>query len=216
MEMNTRLQVEHPITEMVSGLDLVEEQINIAEGKPLPPYDFTKDFKGWAMEARICAEDASRDFLPTPGPIIHLRTPSGPYVRTDTGIYAGSEITPDFDPMIAKVIAWGPTRDKARRRLDRALMEFTIKGLTTNTMFLRQILAYKPFVDGIYDTGLIAKYFKRSPVWYRDEHRQVALLGAAIFNFEKEKKLISQISVKANDKGRHISGWRAKSPIRSV
>jgi len=216
MEMNTRLQVEHPITEMVTGLDLVAEQIAIAEGNHLPDYNFTKDFYGWAMEARICAEDASRDFLPTPGPVIHLRVPSGPYIRTDTGIYAGSEVTADYDPMIAKVIAWGPTRDIARRRLDRALMEFTIKGCTTNNMFLRQILAFKPFVDGVYDTSVISKYFKRSPIWYRKEHKVVALLGAAIFNFEKEKKLMSQISVKAKDKDRHASRWRQTPPFMSL
>jgi acetyl-CoA carboxylase biotin carboxylase subunit len=216
MEMNTRLQVEHPITELVSGLDLVEEQIKVAQGLQIDPYDFTRDFRGWAMEARICAEDPSRDFVPTPGKVTHMRVPGGPYVRTDTGIYAGSEITPDYDPMIAKLIAWGPDRDIARRRLDRALMEFTLKGCTTNTMFLRQILAFAPFVDGVYDTGLIAKYVKESPQWYRDEHRVVALLGAAIFNFEKEKRLNSQISVKARNSGpNQASRWKTTKPCQS-
>ncbi len=216
MEMNTRLQVEHPITEMVSGLDLVEEQIKVAEGMKLAPYDFTKNFNGWAMEARICAEDPSRDFVPTPGKVTHMRVPGGPYVRTDTGIYAGSEITPDYDPMIAKLISWGPTRDIARRRLDRALMEFTLKGCTTNTMFLRQILAYEPFVAGNYDTGLIANYVNDAPAWYRDEHRIVALLGAAIFNFEKEKRLISQISVKARKSApNQATRWKSTKPCQT-
>lgn len=216
MEMNTRLQVEHPVTEMVSGLDLVEQQIKVAEGYVLEDYDFTRDFRGWAMEARVCAEDPSRDFVPTPGHVTHMRMPGGPYVRCDTGIYAGSSITPDYDPMIAKLIAWGPTRDVARRRLDRALMEFTLKGCTTNTMFLRQILAFKPFVEGIYDTSIIGKFIKKSPVWYKDEHRVVALLGAAIFNFEKEKRLISQISVKSRDKAPNQSSrWRATRPTQS-
>jgi acetyl-CoA carboxylase biotin carboxylase subunit len=217
MEMNTRLQVEHPITEMVSGLDLVAEQITIAEGKELAPYDFIKDFNGWAMEARICAEDPIRDFMPTPGPVNHLRLPSGPYTRTDTGIYPGSAITADYDPMIAKVIAWGPTRDIARRRLDRSLMEFAMKGCTTNTMFLRQILAYKPFVEGTYDTGIIPKYLKKSPLWYREEHKKVALIAAAIFNFEKEKKWLSQISVNSNDKSSlNPSRWRSTSAHRQL
>lgn len=215
MEMNTRLQVEHPVTEMVTGLDLVAEQIAIAEGEQLSPVDYTKVFQGWAMEARVCAEDPSRDFVPTPGKVTHLRVPGGPYTRTDTGVYAGSEITPDYDPMIAKLIAWGPTRDSARRRLDRALMEFTLKGCTTNTMFLRQMLSYKPFVDGIYDTGLIAKYFKRQPNWYKDEHRTVALLGAAIFNFEKEKRLISQISVNTKNPHQQMSRWKSTKPYQS-
>jgi acetyl-CoA carboxylase biotin carboxylase subunit len=217
MEMNTRLQVEHPITEMVSGLDLVAEQIAIAEGRALADYDFIKNFQGWAMEARICAEDPLRDFLPTPGPVNHLRLPAGPYTRTDTGIYPGSAITADYDPMIAKVIAWGPTRDIARQRLDRSLMEFVMKGCTTNNMFLRQILAYKPFVEGVYDTGIIPKYFKKAPLWYRDEHKVVALIGAAIFNFEKEKKLLSQISVNSKDKpGTHISRWRSMNAHRHL
>ncbi len=98
MEMNTRLQVEHPITEMVSGLDLVAEQIAIAEGKELGSYDFIKDFNGWAMEARICAEDPTRDFMPTPGPVNHLRLPSGPYTRTDTGIYPDQLLPPIMIP----------------------------------------------------------------------------------------------------------------------
>ncbi|MCA9508878.1 MAG: acetyl-CoA carboxylase biotin carboxylase subunit [Myxococcales bacterium] len=215
MEMNTRLQVEHPITEMVSGLDLVAEQIDIAEGKELSGYDFIKNFNGWAMEARVCAEDPARDFVPTPGPVNHLRVPGGPYTRTDSGIYAGSEITPDYDPMIAKLVAWGPNRDIARRRLDRALMEFALKGCTTNTMFLRQILAFEPFIDGSYDTSVIAKYFKETPTWYHNEHKIVALLGAAIFSFEKEKKLSSQISIgKKNNPEASISKWRTTNPYK--
>jgi acetyl-CoA carboxylase biotin carboxylase subunit len=210
MEMNTRLQVEHPITEMVTGLDLVAEQIAIADGKRLPDYDFIKNFNGWAMEARICAEDPARDFLPTPGPINHLRVPGGPYTRTDTGIYAGSRITPDYDPMIAKVISWGPNRDIARRRLDRALMEFTLKGCTTNTMFLRQILQFEPFVGGEYDTSLIERYLKESPAWYGEEHRLVALLGAAVFCFEKEKKNISPVKVGTGASTTQISPWRRR------
>lgn len=217
MEMNTRLQVEHPITELVTGLDLVEEQIKIAEGQVLPKYNFTKNFRGWAMEARVCAEDPSRDFVPTPGKVNYLRMPGGPYVRTDTGIYAGSEITPDYDPMIAKLIAWGPTRDSARRRLDRALMEFTLKGCTTNTMFLRQLLGYQPYIEGVYDTGIISKYLSDAPPWYKEEHKIVAILGAAIFNFEKEKKLISQISVNnGRPQARQLSKWRNGTPHRSI
>lgn len=216
MEMNTRLQVEHPITEMVTGLDLVEQQILIAEGNKLDLPDCTKSFKGWAMEARVCAEDPKRDFLPTPGPVNYLRTPAGPYIRTDTGIYAGCTITPDYDPMIAKVISWGHNRDVARRRLDRALMEFALKGCTTNTMFLRQLLSYKPFIDGVYDTSLIENYLKKSPVWYKDEHKIVALIGAAIFNFEKEKSLLSQTKVsESKDKNNKISLWRSNRLINS-
>lgn len=216
MEMNTRLQVEHPVTEMVTGLDLVAEQIAIAEGEKLSCTDFTKEFRGFAMEARICAEDPERDFVPTPGDITHLRAPGGPYVRIDTGVYGGSAITPDYDPMVAKLIAWGPTRESARRRLDRALMEFIIKGCTTNTMFLRQILAFKPFVEGVYDTSLILQFFKKKPNWYKEEHKTVALLAAAIFNFEKEKRLFSQVSVSSKPSlQKQTSLWKNTPASRS-
>jgi acetyl-CoA carboxylase biotin carboxylase subunit len=216
MEMNTRLQVEHPITEMVTGLDLVEEQIRIAQGEKLKPKDYSTEFFGWAMEARLCAEDPNRDFVPTPGKVTYVRFPGGPYTRIDTSIYPGSCITPDYDPMIAKIIAYGPTRDMARRRLDRSLMEFTLKGCTTNTMFLRRILAYEPFIKGDYDTGAIAQFFLDAPPWYKDEHRTVALLGAAIYNFEKEQRLISQINVnKTQGASNQMSRWRGINPNQS-
>lgn len=211
MEMNTRLQVEHPITEMITGLDLVAEQIAIAEGKVLGQASFIEDFTGWAMEARVCAEDPTKDFIPTPGIINHIRFPQGPYTRTDTSIYEGCEITPDYDSMIAKVIAWGENRNVARRRLDRSLMEFALKGLTTNTMFLRQLLNYEPFILGDYDTGLINQFKACNDTWIKDEHKVVALLGSAIFNFEKEKRLLSQLSVKSLVKNNFgISAWRMK------
>jgi acetyl-CoA carboxylase biotin carboxylase subunit len=200
---------------MVTSLDLVEEQIKIAEGNSLEKKDYTKEFSGWAIEARVCAEDPQNDFLPTPGPVTYFRVPGGPFTRTDTGIYAGSEITPDYDPMIAKVISWGKNREVAISRLDRALHEFTLKGCTTNTMFLRQILAYEKFKSGVYDTGLISCYEKDAPDWFTKEHKLVALLGAALFNFEKEKRLISQVSVSGNNKSKVlISNWRTSKSIR--
>jgi acetyl/propionyl-CoA carboxylase alpha subunit len=196
---------------MVTGLDLVEEQIRISEGHKLVNKDFSKEFFGWAMEARLCAEDPTKDFIPTPGKVSHIRFPAGPYTRIDTSIYPGSHITPDYDPMIAKIIAFGPNRDNARRRLDRSLMEFTLKGCTTNTMFLRRILAYEPFIKGEYDTNVIAQFFIDAPPWYKDEHKKVALLGAAIYNFEKEQRLISQINVSKGINSQ-MSNWRSMNP----
>ncbi len=210
MEMNTRLQVEHPITEMVTGLDLVELQIRVARGEKLPIEGDAVDAQGWAMEARVCAEDPQSNFMPTPGKVHHFWPANGPYVRTDTGIYAGSEITTDYDPMIAKVIAWGNTRDIARRRLDRALSEFTLKGCTTNTMFLRQLLAFEPFMSGEYDTSVIENYLKNPPTWITEDHNVVALIGAALYNFERDKQ--SRVKVKLNtDSGptSRVTNWRA-------
>lgn len=188
MEMNTRLQVEHPVTEMITGFDLVEAQIKVASGQPLPWGEQPTTIKGWAVEARVCAEDARANFVPTPGLIRHFRTSEGPYVRSDAGVYSGFEVTMDYDPMIAKVIAWGPDRETAIRRLDRALDEFTVKGITVNSMFLRQILNYKEFADGTYDTGVIARYMDENPEWITEDHKTVAMLAAAFFLFEEENR----------------------------
>jgi acetyl-CoA carboxylase biotin carboxylase subunit len=193
MEMNTRLQVEHPVTEMITGLDLVEAQIRVARGEPLPWGEQPESPRGWAVEARIAAEDPLNNFVPTPGTILHTREPGGPFVRTDMGIYRGFTITPDYDPMIAKVIAWGPTREVAIKRLDRALSELTLKGVITNTMFVRQILAYREFTSGEYDTGIVQRYLDESPPWFTEEHEQVALLAAAFFRFEEEQRAKARV-----------------------
>jgi acetyl-CoA/propionyl-CoA carboxylase biotin carboxyl carrier protein len=187
------LQVEHPVTEMITGLDLVEMQIRIAQGEPLAIREDQVAAKGWAVEARVCAEDPRQNFIPTPGHVRHFRLPAGPYVRTDTGITAGVEITSDYDPMIAKVIAWAPDRQTAIRRLDRALSEITIKGCTTNTMFLRQMLGFAPFVGGEYDTSVIEQFHEVSPPWFEEEHKVVAMISAALFNFERERRMQSHV-----------------------
>ena len=209
MEMNTRLQVEHPVTEMVTGLDLVKLQIDIAQGASLAQLLPAKPLqaRGWAMEARVCAEDPAQGFLPSPGPIHHVRQPGGPFVRTDTAVYAGWEITLDYDPLIAKVIAWGADRASALAHLDRALAEFTIKGCKTNTMFLRQVLHFASYRSGNYDTSIVQQLLEQSPTWCCDEHRKVALLGAAVLNFEREKQSQAQVpSAKNNHHGQNT--WR--------
>jgi acetyl-CoA carboxylase, biotin carboxylase subunit len=193
MEMNTRLQVEHPVTEMVTGFDLVEAQIRVARGEPLPWGKQPEHPRGWAVEARIAAEDPLNNFVPTPGTVLHTRDPGGPFVRTDMGIYRGFAITPDYDPMIAKVIAWGPTREVAIKRLDRALSELTLKGVTTNTMFVRQILAYDEFRTGEYDTGIVDRFLAEKPAWFTEEHETVAILAAAFYRFEEEQRAHSRV-----------------------
>ena len=218
MEMNTRLQVEHPVTEMITGFDLVEAQIRVARGEKLPWGEAPTHPRGWAMEARVCAEDANANFVPVPGRINHLRAPGGPNVRIDTGIYPGFAITTDYDPMIAKVIAWGRDRQSARLRLDRALAELTIKGTTTNTMFLRQMLAYEEFASGQYDTGVIERFQKANPPWVTDEHKTVALLAAAFFKYEEELEAYTRVVTgKGTGKtGKHTSAWKRGTPARPV
>ncbi|MDH6279121.1 acetyl/propionyl/methylcrotonyl-CoA carboxylase subunit alpha [Prescottella agglutinans] len=155
MEMNTRLQVEHPVTEMVTGLDLVEWQVRIAAGEPL---GFTQDdvtLTGHAIEARVYAEDPARGFLPTGGTVLGLAEPSGAGVRVDSGLHDGTVVGSDYDPMLAKVIAHGDDRAEALRRLDRALADTSVLGVVTNIDFLRFLLADEDVRAGRLDTGLL-------------------------------------------------------------
>ncbi|MGE5669063.1 MAG: biotin carboxylase N-terminal domain-containing protein [Betaproteobacteria bacterium] len=156
MEMNTRLQVEHPVTEMITGLDLVEWQLRVASGEPLPLAQDGLAIRGHAIEARVYAEDPERGFLPSIGRITHWRMPDeGPRVRVDTGYRAGDEVSPFYDPMLAKVIAWGEDRERARETLLRGLHDCEIAGVATNTAFLGRVLAHQAFADARLDTGLI-------------------------------------------------------------
>ncbi|MFJ8647112.1 acetyl/propionyl/methylcrotonyl-CoA carboxylase subunit alpha [Streptomyces sp. NPDC093546] len=157
MEMNTRLQVEHPVTELITGLDLVEWQLRVAAGEPLP---FTQDditLTGHAIEARLCAEDPSRGFLPSGGTILALREPAGEGVRTDSGLSQGTEVSSLYDPMLAKVIVHAPDRPTALRKLRAALADTVTLGVPTNAGFLRRLLAHPDVVSGDLDTGLVER-----------------------------------------------------------
>ncbi len=160
MEMNTRLQVEHPVTELVTGLDLVEWQLRVAAGESLPFGQADIALTGHAVEARICAETARVngdrvDFLPSAGPVLALHEPDGEGVRVDSGLALGSEVGTAYDPMVAKVIAYGPDRPTALRRLRAALADTVVLGVDTNTAFLRRLLAHPAVARGELDTGLI-------------------------------------------------------------
>ncbi|MCF3133129.1 acetyl/propionyl/methylcrotonyl-CoA carboxylase subunit alpha [Streptomyces olivochromogenes] len=157
MEMNTRLQVEHPVTELVTGLDLVEWQLRVAAGEPLPFAQPDIRLTGHAVEARICAEDPARGFLPSGGTVLRLREPQGDGVRTDSGLAEGTEVGSLYDPMLSKVIAYGPDRDTALRRLRAALAETVTLGVQTNAGFLRRLLAHPAVVAGELDTGLVER-----------------------------------------------------------
>ncbi len=157
LEMNTRLQVEHPITELVTGVDLVKEQINIADGKAI---SFTQDDvvqNGHAIECRIYAEDAENNFMPSPGEIKHLTEPMGTGVRIDGYVYEGYEIPIYYDPMISKLVTWGLSREDAIHRMKRALSEYKIIGVKTSIPFLDKIMDSEEFLNGNYDTGFIEK-----------------------------------------------------------
>ncbi|MFJ9635618.1 acetyl-CoA carboxylase biotin carboxylase subunit [Streptomyces sp. NPDC101178] len=157
MEMNTRLQVEHPVTELITGLDLVEWQLRVASGEQLPYAQRDITLTGWAIEARVCAEDPSRGFLPSGGTVLALREPQGDGVRTDSGLSEGVPVGSLYDPMLSKVIAYGPDRATAIRKLRAALADTVILGVPTNAGFLRRLLAHPDVVSGNLDTGLVER-----------------------------------------------------------
>ncbi len=179
LEMNTRLQVEHPITEMVTGIDLVAAQLRIAAGEPL--WFGQDDIRqvGHAIECRIYAEDAAHGWAPSPGRIEGYREPGGPWVRVDSGVYQGAEVPLHYDPMIAKLIVWGRDRDEAIRRSLRALLEYRVRGIHTTIPFFREVLADPDFRAGRYDTGFLsAERVERLTKLARND--DVAVIAAAI------------------------------------
>jgi acetyl-CoA carboxylase biotin carboxylase subunit len=155
LEMNTRLQVEHPVSELVSGLDFVLEQIRVAEGQPLSFRQEDIHFSGHAMEARVYAENPQQNFMPQTGPVLVFEAPTGPGIRVETGVQSGDEVTLHYDPMIAKVCAFGATREESRRRLCAALRETVLLGVTTNLSYLIAILESSAFVDGVPHTSFL-------------------------------------------------------------
>ncbi|MFC5880750.1 acetyl/propionyl/methylcrotonyl-CoA carboxylase subunit alpha [Streptomyces virginiae] len=157
MEMNTRLQVEHPVTELITGLDLVELQLRVASGEALPVTQDDVRLTGHAIEARVCAEDPARGFLPSGGTVLALSEPSGGAVRTDSGLTAGVPVGSTYDPMLSKVIVHGPDRPAALRMLRAALADTVILGVQTNAGFLRRLLAHPDVVSGDLDTGLVER-----------------------------------------------------------
>jgi 3-methylcrotonyl-CoA carboxylase alpha subunit len=178
MEMNTRLQVEHPVTEAITGLDLVEWQFRVAAGQPLPLAQSQIKQSGAAVEARLYAENPENNFLPSAGKIYALQFPEGVGLRVDTGVEAGSEVTPFYDPMIAKVIAHGATRDEALDRLSRALGETLVAGPKTNAAFLRALCDAPEFRAGAFDTGFIEANLTRLGAAPREPDARAVLAGA--------------------------------------
>ena len=155
MEMNTRIQVEHPVTEWICGVDLIAAQIDVACGHPLPWRQDEVTLSGWAFEARINAEDVAKGFLPQAGRISHLHLPAGPCVRVDTHIYPGYEVGTAYDSMLAKIITWGPDRATAGKRMLRALAETQIDGISTTCCFHERLCRHERFIAGDFDTGFV-------------------------------------------------------------
>jgi len=174
LEVNTRLQVEHPVTELVTGLDLVEWQLKIAAGERLTLRQEDVTWRGSAIECRIYAEDPDHDFMPSPGKILHLSEPSGPGIRLDSGIFEGWDVPLDYDPLLAKLAAWGPSREAAIRRMDRALSEYELTGVGSNIAFFREILADGEFRGGRLSTWFLDRFFKRRKTLADDPEAEAA------------------------------------------
>jgi acetyl-CoA carboxylase biotin carboxylase subunit len=184
LEMNTRLQVEHPVTELVTGLDLVHLQIHVASGGKLPFKQEDVQLRGHAIECRIYAEDPDNNFFPSPGEITRLITPGGPGIREDSGVFEGWRVPLDYDPMLSKLIAYAPTREMAIARLNRALEEYTIGGIKTNLSLFRRLLHEPAFVNAEIDTGyldrLLSEGKKSAPADL--QKMRVAAVAAAMMN----------------------------------
>lgn len=178
LEMNARLQVEHPVTECVTGVDIVVEQLRLAAGEPLR---YTQDQvrpRGWALECRITAEDPFADFIPHSGQVTGLVQPGGPGVRVDSGLYDGCIVSPHYDSLLAKLITWGETREEAIRRMRRALGEYRIVGLPTTIPFHQQVMEAPAFVDGCYDTSFLERFVLSGA--QNREREEAAVLAAAL------------------------------------
>ncbi|RMF83949.1 MAG: ATP-grasp domain-containing protein, partial [Nitrospinota bacterium] len=204
LEMNTRLQVEHPVTEMVTGLDLVKEQIAVAAGKPL---SFTQEdirWQGAAIECRIYAEDPDNNFRPSPGVIQDLRVPGGPGVRDERGFLAGAEISPYYDPLISKLITWGRDRQEAIARMRRALAEYQIAGIKTTIPFHRWVMENESFMRGDFDTEFIDREYRVQVAG--PKQKELILLAAAIGAFYRERRKGEVVSPPAAD---GINPWKA-------
>jgi len=211
LEMNTRLQVEHPVTEMIYGLDLVSWQLDVAEGKPLPMTQHELDARrrGHAVECRVYAEDPVK-FLPSPGKITHLRVPDGPYVRNDSGCYEGAEIPVHYDPMISKLVVWGDDRKTAVARMRRALDEYTVRGIETNLPFHRRCFRHAAFVAGDYDTGFIGRNAAELTPRADAAELEAAIIAAVLDGGAKPATASNGVSRASTPAGSsvEISGWR--------
>ncbi|MSQ47889.1 MAG: acetyl-CoA carboxylase biotin carboxylase subunit [Deltaproteobacteria bacterium] len=206
LEMNTRIQVEHPVTELVTGVDLVKAQIEIAAGERLLLQQKDIQQRGWAVECRIYAEDPAREFFPSPGKIEILRVPGGNGIRDDSGVYEGWEVPIFYDPMISKLCAYGRTRTEAIQRMRRALQEYTVEGIVTNIPFHRWALQHPRFIAGDIDTGFIEQEFHGLPE--EDAlHREVILTVAAIAAYQKDQALAGSLPLQGATRG-GVSAWR--------
>jgi acetyl-CoA carboxylase biotin carboxylase subunit len=217
LEMNTRLQVEHPVTELVTGLDLVREMVLIAQGERLSFAQSDLVSRGAAIECRVYAEDPANGFLPSPGRIERLTTPSGPGVRDDGGVYPGAEVSSFYDPLVSKLCVWAPTRERAVMRMRRALSEYIVTGIRTNLAFHEKLFQHPDFVAGRYDTGFIERNkdqllgYPSVPEADRDAVAVAVALAAA-----RLERATGASAARAGESGSRLSPWVAHHRARTL
>jgi acetyl/propionyl-CoA carboxylase alpha subunit len=202
LEMNTRVQVEHPVTELVTGVDILQEQLRVARGRRLRISQEDVKIRGWAIECRINAEDPYNDYLPSTGTITTIRLPTGPGVRVDSGVYPGYEVTPYYDPLISKLICYGETRGEAVLRMRRALEEYRIMGVKTNIPFHQHMMDSHRFLSGQFDTKFVEDRFSMS------EREALDSLEAAILATLVAHRQGQQASQIVAPGARDTSNWK--------
>ena len=205
LEMNTRLQVEHPVTEFVTGVDIVKEQLRVAAGRRLRYSQDDIQYTGHAIECRITAEDPYNNFLPSSGRIRSVYEPLGPGVRVDAGVYEGFEVSLYYDPLIAKLIVWGDTRGEALLRMRRALSEYRIIGIHTSIPFHQQVMDVTNFIGGAYDTSFLEKHFSM----FSDEHgrhNEVAALVATLLTHQRRQQALTTMSPQSGSE--RVNPWK--------
>ncbi|HWR36618.1 MAG TPA: acetyl-CoA carboxylase biotin carboxylase subunit [Clostridia bacterium] len=223
LEMNTRLQVEHPVTELVTGLDLVHLQIRIAAGEPLPFTQEDVKLRGHAIECRVYAEDPDNNFFPSPGRITRLISPSGPGIRRDSGMYEGWNVPVEYDPLLAKLIGYASSREEAIARLQRALIEYFVGGIKTNISLFPRILGDPEFRAGKVNTGFLDRLLKE-PVPQLDAHDeevQIAAVAAAIFaaSAPDDRRTVNAGAPGASVNGQRpadSSGWKRTGRVEAM
>jgi acetyl-CoA carboxylase biotin carboxylase subunit len=211
LEMNTRLQVEHPITEMITGIDLCKEMIKVAAGDPLPFRQEDVPLHGHALECRIYAEDPDNRFLPTPGRILGLRVPGGPWVRDESGMYEGMEVPIHYDPMLSKLVVWGSTRERCITRMTRALSEYSVKGIKTTIPFHARVMQNARFLAGDLDTDFIDSEFQPQDAARIKPNEDIALVAAAIQAYRRDRARTQRMLSGGAEAGADpdASAWKA-------
>ncbi len=215
LEMNTRLQVEHPVTEMVTGVDIVKEQFAIAAGRRMRYNQKDIVNKGWAIECRITAEDPFNNFMPSSGSIVYLQEPTGPGVRVESSLYRGMELNLYYDPMVAKLVVWGETRAEAILRMRRALNEYHIGGIKTSIPFHQAMMDSTEFIWGTFDTGFLSRWRMNHLNRPSNDHEKVVAVAAALIAHEEGRKAV-HIGNNGSEQKPASGLWKQAGRMRAV